>query len=114
MRRVVTRPLVAGVVGAVDYGRRLNESRQRLLERARQVVGTPRLVSISLVHTDHADPDSRPYTWVHDAALLGGRLQGYGIHDLDFLHHPEDPRDVPVFHPAVPVDEFVLKFQKPT
>jgi len=31
----------------------------------------------------------------------------------DFLHHPEDPRDVPVFHPAVPVDEFVLKFQKP-
>ena len=31
----------------------------------------------------------------------------------DFLHHPEDPRDVPVFHPQVPVDEFVLKFQKP-
>jgi predicted methyltransferase len=31
----------------------------------------------------------------------------------DFLHHPEDPRDVPVFHPEVPVDEFVLKFQKP-
>jgi predicted methyltransferase len=32
----------------------------------------------------------------------------------DFLHHPEDPRDVPVFKPAVPVDEFVLKFQKPS
>src|SRR5260370_4622248 len=31
----------------------------------------------------------------------------------DFLHHPEDPRDVPVFKPAVPVDEFVLKYQKP-
>jgi predicted methyltransferase len=31
----------------------------------------------------------------------------------DFLHHPEDPRDEPVFHPKVPVDEFVLKFQKP-
>src|SRR6202023_1227493 len=31
----------------------------------------------------------------------------------DFLHHPEDPRNVPVFHPEVPVDEFVLKFQKP-
>jgi predicted methyltransferase len=31
----------------------------------------------------------------------------------DFLHHPDDPRDVPVFHPEVPVDEFVLKFQKP-
>ena len=31
----------------------------------------------------------------------------------DFLHHPEDPRDVPVFKPQVPVDEFVLKYQKP-
>jgi predicted methyltransferase len=31
----------------------------------------------------------------------------------DFLRHPEDPRDAPVFHPAVPVDEFVLKYQKP-
>ncbi len=31
----------------------------------------------------------------------------------DFLRHPEDPRDVPIFHPKVPVDEFVLKFQKP-
>ena len=31
----------------------------------------------------------------------------------DFLHHLEDPRDVPVFKPAVPVDEFVLKYQKP-
>ncbi len=31
----------------------------------------------------------------------------------DFLRHPEDPRDAPVFHSAVPVDEFVLKFQKP-
>lgn len=31
----------------------------------------------------------------------------------NFLRHPEDPRDAPVFHPKVPVDEFVLKFQKP-
>jgi predicted methyltransferase len=30
-----------------------------------------------------------------------------------FLKHPEDPRDAPVFKPAVPVDEFVLKYQKP-
>jgi predicted methyltransferase len=30
-----------------------------------------------------------------------------------FLRHPEDPRDKPVFKPAVPVDEFVLKFEKP-
>jgi predicted methyltransferase len=31
----------------------------------------------------------------------------------DFLHHPEDPRDTAVFRPQVPVDEFVLKYQKP-
>jgi predicted dehydrogenase len=40
---------------------------------------------VSSVFSDHADPDSRPYTWVHDAALGGGRLQGYGVHDLDLL-----------------------------
>src|SRR5579885_327839 len=32
----------------------------------------------------------------------------------NFLRHPEDPRDAPVFRPKVPVDEFVLKFQKPS
>ncbi len=31
----------------------------------------------------------------------------------DFLKHPEDPRDAPVFRPKVPVDEFVLRFEKP-
>src|SRR5450432_3848974 len=31
----------------------------------------------------------------------------------NFLHHPEDPRDTAVFRPQVPVDEFVLKYQKP-
>lgn len=31
----------------------------------------------------------------------------------DFLHHPEDPRNEKVFKPAVPVDEFILKYQKP-
>ena len=32
----------------------------------------------------------------------------------DFLHHPEDPRDIPVFKAPVPIDEFVLKYQKPS
>jgi predicted methyltransferase len=32
----------------------------------------------------------------------------------DFLRHPEDPRDAAVFRPQVPVDEFVLKYQKPS
>jgi predicted dehydrogenase len=43
------------------------------------------MASISLVHTDHAQAGSRPFTWVNDARLGGGRLQGYGVHDLDLL-----------------------------
>ena len=35
------------------------------------------------------------------------------VAEADFLRHPEDPRDAAVFRPAVPVDEFVLKYQKP-
>jgi predicted methyltransferase len=35
------------------------------------------------------------------------------VAEADFLRHPEDPRDEPIFRPKVPVDEFVLKFQKP-
>ncbi len=31
----------------------------------------------------------------------------------EFLRHPEDQRDVIVFRAPTPVDEFVLKFQKP-
>jgi len=33
--------------------------------------------------------------------------------EADFLRHPEDPRDAAVFHPQLPVDEFVLKYRKP-
>jgi predicted methyltransferase len=39
----------------------------------------------------------------------GFKLAGEG----DFLRHPEDPRDAAVFRPQQPVDEFVLKYQKP-
>jgi predicted methyltransferase len=31
----------------------------------------------------------------------------------NFLRHPEDTRDVIVFHAPTPIDEFVLKYQKP-
>jgi predicted methyltransferase len=33
--------------------------------------------------------------------------------EADFLRHPADPRDAPVFRPQTPVDEFVLRYQKP-
>jgi predicted dehydrogenase len=84
-RRIVAAIRSAGVVGMVDYGLRMKETRRRVIERAREVVGRPRMASVALVHSDHADPDSRPYTWVHNARLGGGRLQGYGVHDLDLL-----------------------------
>jgi predicted methyltransferase len=35
------------------------------------------------------------------------------VDEGNFLRHPEDPRDAAVFKPKVPVDEFVLKYQKP-
>jgi predicted methyltransferase len=35
------------------------------------------------------------------------------VAEADFLRHSEDPRDAAVFRPATPVDEFVLKYQKP-
>jgi predicted methyltransferase len=44
-----------------------------------------------------------------ELAAAGFRLVGEG----DFFRHPEDPRDGKVFRSPVPVDEFVLKFQKP-
>jgi predicted dehydrogenase len=84
-RAVVAVIEAAGVAGAVNYGRRMQATRTRLLELVREVVGRPRMVSISLVHSDHAQADSRPFTWVQDRAMGGGRLQGYGVHDLDLL-----------------------------
>jgi len=35
------------------------------------------------------------------------------VSEGDFLRHPEDTRDFSVNRPTGPVDEFVLKFQKP-
>jgi predicted dehydrogenase len=84
-RRIVAAIRSAGVVGLVDYELRMKQTRRRVIERVREVVGRPRMASVSLVQSDHADPDSRSYTWVHDARLGGGRLQGYGVHDLDLL-----------------------------
>ena len=39
----------------------------------------------------------------------GFKLVGTG----EFLRHPEDTRDVIVFRAPTPIDEFVLKYQKP-
>ncbi len=84
-RRIARAVDAAGVVAVVNFGRRRQETRRRLRECARDVLGELRMASISLVHTDHAEASSRPFTWVNDARLGGGRLQGYGVHDLDLL-----------------------------
>ncbi len=51
-----------------------------------------------------------------EEATLKQEIEAAGfklVAEGDFLRHPEDPRDDKVFKPAVPVDEFVLKYQKP-
>ena len=51
-----------------------------------------------------------------EESVLRGEIEAAGfrlVDEGDFLRHPEDPRDAAVFRPQVPVDEFVLKYQKP-
>lgn len=51
-----------------------------------------------------------------DESTLRREIEAAGFKlaaEADFLRHPEDPRDAAVFRPQVPVDEFVLKYQKP-
>jgi predicted methyltransferase len=51
-----------------------------------------------------------------EESALRGEVEAAGfklVAEGDFLRHPEDPRDKPVFKPEVPVNEFVLKYQKP-
>lgn len=74
----------AGVVAAVNYGRRFEEGRRRLLERA---------VRCSEGRGWRRCPWCSPImptrlASVHVGArrdVGGGRLQGYGVHDLDLL-----------------------------
>jgi predicted methyltransferase len=51
-----------------------------------------------------------------EEATLKQEIEAAGfklVAEGDFLRHPEDPREDKVFKPAVPVDNFVLKYQKP-
>ena len=61
---------------------------------------------ISVAKTLHRIEES---TLRQEIEAAGFKLVSEG----DFLRHPEDPRDAAVFRPQVPVDEFVLKYQKP-
>jgi predicted methyltransferase len=35
------------------------------------------------------------------------------VEEGDFLRNPDDPHNMPIFRPQIPIDIFVLKFQKP-
>jgi predicted methyltransferase len=51
-----------------------------------------------------------------EESSLTGEIEAAGFKLVatgEFLRHPEDKRDVIVFRAPTPVDEFVLKFQKP-
>ena len=51
-----------------------------------------------------------------EEATLRQEIEAAGfklVAEADFLRNPEDPRDTKVFQPKIPVDEFVLKYQKP-
>ncbi|MHB8657621.1 MAG: Gfo/Idh/MocA family protein [Solirubrobacteraceae bacterium] len=75
----------AGVICSVNLARRFQTPRARLIEVTRALLGRPRFAIISLVHEDHATPSTRRFTWAHDAAQGGGRMQAYGAHDLDLV-----------------------------
>jgi predicted methyltransferase len=51
-----------------------------------------------------------------EEAVLRQEIEAAGfklVAEADFLRNPKDPRDTKVFQPKIPVDEFVLKYQKP-
>lgn len=51
-----------------------------------------------------------------EEAALRQEIEAAGfklVAEGDFLRNPDDPKDAPVFRLPVPVDEIVLKFQKP-
>jgi predicted methyltransferase len=51
-----------------------------------------------------------------DEAFLKSEVEAAGfklVDEGDFLRNPKDPHDMPIFHPQIPIDIFVVKFQKP-
>ena len=74
-----------------------------------------------LVIADHAAREGKGISETNtlhriEEATVKAELTAAGfkfVSEGGFLRHPEDPRDGKVFRSPIPVDEFVLKFQKP-
>jgi predicted methyltransferase len=75
----------------------------------------------TLVIADYAAKPGAPITTgktYHrlDEAIEKREIEAAGFKLVDegtFLRNPDDPRDMPVFKPKIPIDIYVLKFQKP-
>ncbi len=51
-----------------------------------------------------------------EESTLEKEVEAAGFKKVDegmFLRNPNDPHNMPIFHPTIPIDIFVLKFQKP-
>ena len=71
---------------------------------------------VTYMPADRAAMNRKMFAALKPGGLLRQEIEAAGfklVAEGDFLKHPEDPRDAAVFRPAVPVDEFVLKYQKP-
>jgi predicted methyltransferase len=74
-----------------------------------------------LVITDHSAKPGEGITVARtlhriEEKVLREEIEAAGfklVAEADFLRNPDDPRDTRVFQPAIPVDEFVLKYRKP-
>jgi predicted methyltransferase len=74
-----------------------------------------------LIITDHSAKAGEGITVARtlhriEEAVVRQEIEAAGfklVAEADFLRNPEDPRDTRVFQPKIPVDEFVLKYQKP-
>lgn len=74
-----------------------------------------------LVITDHSAKAGEGITVARtlhriEEKVLREEIEAAGfklVAEADFLRNPDDPRDTRVFQPAIPVDEFVLKYRKP-
>ena len=74
-----------------------------------------------LVITDHSAKSGEGITVARtlhriEEKVLREEIEAAGfklVAEADFLRNPDDPRDTRVFQPAIPVDEFVLKYRKP-
>src|SRR5665213_2080535 len=59
---------------------------------------------------------SKTFHRIEESTLIA-EVEAAGFKKIDegnYLRNPNDPHNMPIFHPQIPIDIFALKFQKPT